>query len=121
MKKKVTPKKAINRSQKSKKVQKSSAKLPKKEHRAPKKKYAVLRFDLEDEWEWQSFKNAMKADHMADKIECLYQEVFRPHLKYDQPLVNEYTGVEIKIDEMTADILRAIFYKCDEHFYPREE
>ena len=119
MKKKVTPKKAINRSQKSKKVQKSSAKLPKKEHRAPKKKYAVLRFDLEDEWEWQSFKNAMKADHMAMKIERLYEDVFRSHMRYDAPI--EWEGKMYPMNKRNTEILWVIWEKCNEHFYPREE
>ncbi len=122
MSKKITPKNKIKKSLSRSKSKKTDSKCRKVTHTKPvKKKYAVLKFDLEDEYEWQSFKNAMKADHMSMKIEDLYQEVFRPHLKYDQPLVEEYTGVEIKIDEMTADILRAIFYKCNEHFYPREE
>lgn len=115
---KKTIKKSLSRS-KSKKTYSNCKKVT--PTKPVKKKYAVLKFDLENEYEWQSFKNAMKADYMATKIDNLYQDVFRSHLKYDQPLVEAYTGVEIKIDEMTADILRAIFHKCNEHFYPSEE
>ena len=118
----MTAKKTIKKSLTRSKSKKTDSKCRKVTLSKPvKKKYAVLKFDLEDEYEWQSFKNAMKADYMATKIDDLYQDVFRPHLKYDQPLVEAYTGVEIKIDEMTADILRAIFYKCNEYFYPKED
>ena len=117
MKKKVkwanTPKKTINRSQK------KASTVSKKTLTKPKKKYAALKFDLENEYEWHSFKNAMKADHMADKIECLYQEVFRPHLKYDVPI--EYDGNVFEIDGKTYALLWAIWEKCNDYFYPREE
>ena len=105
MKKKTTIKKKLSSSKSTKTV---------------KKKYAVLKFDLENEHEWDSFKNAMKADHLVMKIDELYQEVFRPHMKYYVPII-DVEGNEIEMDERVTEILRAIFFKCNEHFNPREE
>lgn len=112
MKKKVTPKNTIKKSlicSRSKKIGTKPIK----------KKYAVLRFDLEDEYEWQSFKNAMKADHMADKIELLYQEIFRTHIKYDSPL--ECDGKTHIMDKKTTEIIWAIWDKCEKYFNSSEE
>jgi hypothetical protein len=74
-------------------------------------KKGVLEFDLTDCYEIQSFKNAIDADIMKWKIDTIYDEVFRKHLKHEVPVIEGK-----KLTKSDMEILRILLDKITEHF-----
>jgi len=72
----------------------------------------ILEFTLPEERE--DFEASCKGVHNKIKIDELYQEVFRPHFKYDAPLVGEELTSEHRV------ILEAIWKKINLHFSDEE-
>ena len=59
---------------------------------------------------------ALKGRLYKASIDELYDQVFRPHLKYDKPILEED---ESKIQELTEDqflVIEALWKKIAEHF-----
>jgi hypothetical protein len=59
---------------------------------------------------------ALKGSLYKASIDELYDQVFRPHLKYDKPILEED---ESKIQELTEDqflVIEALWKKVAEHF-----
>lgn len=58
----------------------------------------ILEFDLPEER--QEFYAAQKGSHYKMLIDTLYDEVFRPHLKYEKPIIgDELLPLELQVIE----------------------
>lgn len=100
-----------------------------------------LEFDMSIPEDRTSLDNALKADVLADKIETLYDEVFRPYFKYDNSFIDipdtlegsfklagwDESGIdkEMWIDVKSARVveyrvLEAVWQKVNEHFKGEE-
>lgn len=47
------------------------------------KPLGILRFNLEDPYQARDFESSFKGPRLKDAIDSIYDEVFRPTLKYD--------------------------------------
>lgn len=70
---------------------------------------AILEFNLPEERE--AFNDAIDAQFNAAKIETLYDEVFRPHLKHDLKLFDGH-----KLTDIEYKIIQTIWEKVSNHF-----
>ena len=69
---------------------------------------AIIEFDLPEERE--EHLNALNGSKYKDKIDMMYDVVFRPHLKYEKPIIK---------DQLTAEheeVARALLVKLIDHF-----
>ena len=74
----------------------------------------TLEFDLPEERD--QLENAINGSLYKAKIDTLYTDVFRPHLKYDKPILIED---EIKMQELSEEqreVIEALWKKVAEHF-----
>ena len=110
----MTAKKTIKKSLTRSKSTKTASKCRKVTRLKP-SKFGKIEFDLTTEDGFENFKHAVYGNKYFYLIDSLYQEVFRPSLKYDEPLVNE-EGAEMEITQDRYNVIRAILNKCLEHF-----
>lgn len=69
---------------------------------------AILEFNLPEEKE--DHLDALNGSRYKCRIDTLYNEVFRPHIKYGQPLTSNFSK------EFEHEVLSAIWQKINEHF-----
>lgn len=68
----------------------------------------TISFELPEERE--ELNNALNGRLYKTRIDTLYNEVFRPHIKYEKPIIEDsLTGQEY-------EIIKAIWHKVAEHF-----
>jgi hypothetical protein len=68
---------------------------------------AILEFNLpEEKYEHESAISGVKYRLM---VETIYDEVFRPHLKHDKPLLNSY------LTNKEREVIEAIWNEIKEH------
>lgn len=73
----------------------------------------TLEFDLPEEKD--QLENAINGSLYKARIDTLYTEVFRPHLKYDKPII----GADPKWQELSdeqREVIEALWKKVAEHF-----
>lgn len=73
----------------------------------------TLEFDLPEERD--QLENAINGSLYKARIDTLYNDVFRPHLKYDKPII----GADPKRQELSdeqREVIEAIWKKVAEHF-----
>ena len=73
---------------------------------------AILEFNLPEEQ--LEFEDAIKGSHNKMLIDDLYDKVFRPHFKYDLPII------EPTLSEAEMRVIEAIWKKVADHIYPEE-
>ena len=74
----------------------------------------TISFNLPEERE--ELNDALNGSKYKARIETLYTDVFRPHLKYDKPILIED---EIKMQELSdeqREVVEALWKKVAEHF-----
>lgn len=71
-----------------------------------------LEFNLPEERE--EFNEAIKGSHYKMLLDGLYDNVFRPHFKYDHPIV------EPELTDTEARVIEAIWKKVAEYLYLEE-
>jgi TRAP-type C4-dicarboxylate transport system substrate-binding protein len=74
---------------------------------------ASLEFNLPEERE--ELDAALKGSLYKARIDELYDQVFRPHLKYDKPII----GADPKWQELSEEqrsVIEALWKKVAEHF-----
>lgn len=74
----------------------------------------TLEFDLPEERD--QLENAINGSLYKARIETLYTDVFRPHLKYNKYIIEE---VDNKWQELTEEqflVIEALWKKVAEHF-----
>lgn len=72
----------------------------------------ILEFDLPEERE--ELQAALKGSLYKTRIETLYNDVFRPHLKYDKPII----GADPKWQELSdeqREVIEVLWKKVAEH------
>lgn len=72
----------------------------------------TLEFDLPEERE--ELQAALKGSLYKTRLETLYNDVFRPHLKYDKPII----GADPKWQELSdeqREVIEALWKKVAEH------
>ena len=72
----------------------------------------TLEFDLPEERE--ELQAALKGSLYKTRIDTLYTDVFRPHLKYDKPII----GADPKWQELSdeqREVIEALWKKIAEH------
>lgn len=69
---------------------------------------AILEFELPEERE--EFEDATKGSIYKMKIDTLYNDVFRPHIKYDKKLFDDHD-----LTDEELDIIEMIWKKVSEH------
>ena len=75
---------------------------------------STLSFNLPEERD--EFDSALNGSLYKNKIDMLYDEVFRPHIKYNKPLIAKS---ESKMEELTQEqlaIIEQIWYNVFNHF-----
>jgi hypothetical protein len=70
----------------------------------------TISFTLPEEQE--ELNDALKGSLYKARIDELYDQVFRPHLKYDKPIIG--TGSELS--EKQQEVIEALWKKVAEHF-----
>lgn len=72
----------------------------------------ILEFDLPEEKD--QLENAINGSLYKARIDTLYTDVFRPHLKYDKPII----GADPKWQELSdeqREVIEALWKKVAEH------
>lgn len=72
----------------------------------------ILEFDLPEEKD--QLENAINGSLYKARIDTLYTDVFRPHLKYDRPII----GADPKWQELSdeqREVIEALWKKVAEH------
>lgn len=69
----------------------------------------IMEFNLPEDK--NDFELALEANFNAAKIETLYDEVFRPHLKHDLKLFDGH-----KLTDIEYKIIQTIWEKVSNHF-----
>jgi len=69
---------------------------------------AILEFNLPEEKE--DHLDAINGPKYKDKIDSLYYQVFRPHLKYDKPIIGE------ELFDYQLEVVEALWKRVNEHF-----
>lgn len=72
----------------------------------------TLEFDLPEEKD--QLENAINGSLYKARIDTLYTDVFRPHLKYDKPII----GADPKWQELSdeqREVIEALWKKVAEH------
>lgn len=70
----------------------------------------ILEFDLPEERE--ELEAALKGSLYKARIDTFYTDVFRPHLKYDKPII----GTDSELSEDQFLVIEALWKKVAEHF-----
>ena len=73
----------------------------------------TLEFDLPEEKD--QLENAINGSLYKARIDTLYTDVFRPHLKYDKPII----GADPKWQEFSdeqREVIEVLWKKVAEHF-----
>lgn len=73
----------------------------------------ILEFDLPEEKE--ELHDALKGSLYKARIDTLYDEVFRPHIKYNKPII----GADSKWQELTKEqlaVIEQLWKNIAEHF-----
>ena len=68
---------------------------------------SILEFDLPEERE--ELETALKGSLYKARIDTLYTDVFRPHLKYDKPIIGE------ELSNEQREVIEALWKKVAEH------
>jgi hypothetical protein len=69
---------------------------------------AIIEFDLPEEREEHD--NALNGSKYKDKIDMMYDVVFRPHLKHQKPIIKDQLTLEHE------EVMRALLTKLVDHF-----
>jgi len=80
----------------------------------------MLVYNLDDPYQREEFKHAQNGWKYHEKIETYYQDVFRPHIKYDQPIKIYNQDGDLIDYELTSNDYKILEYFIDrlsEHFY----
>lgn len=72
----------------------------------------ILTYNLYDPDQKNDFINATNATSLKGKVDSLYSEVFRPHLKYGSPILKENN----EISDLEEEILEKVWEKIRAHF-----
>lgn len=74
----------------------------------------TISFNLPEERE--ELDAALKGSLYKDRIDTLYNDVFRPHLKYDKPILIEDETKRQELSEEQFLVIEALWKKVAEHF-----
>lgn len=74
---------------------------------------AILEFNLPEEQ--TEFEEAIKGSYNKMLLDGLYDNVFRPHFKYDLPII------EPELTDEEAKVIDAIWKRIANYIYPEED
>lgn len=74
----------------------------------------TIEFDLPEEKD--QLENAINGSLYKARIDTLYTDVFRPHLKYDKPILEASVCKMQELSEEQREVIEALWKKVAEHF-----
>jgi len=74
----------------------------------------TISFELPEERE--ELNDALNGSKYKAKIDTLYDDIFRPHLKYDKPILEETQCRMQELSEEQREVIEALWKKVAEHF-----
>jgi hypothetical protein len=70
----------------------------------------------------EKFLACLKGIHNKKKLESLYEEVFRPHIKYNLPILPSKNPSRMQeLTQEQLDVIHALWNKVANHIYEKEE
>lgn len=73
----------------------------------------MISFNLPEER--QDLNNALNGSLYKARINTLYDDVFRPHLKYDKPILEESEAKMQELSDEQREVIEALWKKVAEH------
>lgn len=73
----------------------------------------TISFELPDERE--ELNDALNGSKYKTCIDTLYQDVFRPYLKYDKPILEESDAKMQQLSDEQREVIEALWKKVAEH------
>jgi hypothetical protein len=74
----------------------------------------LIEFNLPEERE--ELNDALNGSEYKARIDTLYNDVFRPHLKYDKPILEESDAKMKELSDEQREVIEALWKKVAEHF-----
>jgi hypothetical protein len=74
----------------------------------------LIEFNLPEERE--ELNDALNGSEYKAHIDTLYNDVFRPHLKYDKPILEESDAKMKELSDEQREVIEALWKKVAEHF-----
>lgn len=74
----------------------------------------TISFNLPEERE--ELNDALNGSKYKARIDTLYDEVFRPHIKYNNPILEETQYKMEELSDKQREVIEALWKKVAEHF-----